>query len=170
MNKKDAFLQFGVYVKNLPYRRNIDRNNIFCPLNEQRGTCSTKHALLKFVADESGIENVKLVLGVFSMNAVNTPKIAAVLKYYQLSEIPEAHNYLKIDSEIYDFTRRGSRPENFVGDLLTEIEVSPLQLNDFKVQYHQKYLEEYLKEKNEIPYSLVEFWQIREECIAALQK
>lgn len=157
-------------IQILPYRRNSDKSNINCVLEDQGGTCSTKHAFLKHIADVKGIPDVKLMLGIFLMNARNTLKIASVLSKYQLAEMPEAHNYLKINGEIKDFTRKGSKPENFVEDLVQEIEIGTDQITDFKVNYHREFIRNYLIQNPQIPYCLEELWNIREECIAALQK
>lgn len=157
------------FIKHLPYQRNIDKDDFFCVFNDQGGTCSTKHALLQRFSAELGI-NSKLILGIFNMNAQNTPAISAVLQKHHLKEMPEAHTYLKINEQISDFTNKNSTPENFMQDLLQEIEIHPDQITDFKVEYHKKFLENYLKENPQINYSLEEFWQIREECIAALQQ
>ena len=156
------------FVKNLPYFRNQDKENRYCVLEELGGTCSTKHALLKRLALELKFQDCELMLGIFKMNMRNTPKIAPILKKYNLSEIPEAHNYLKINKEIQDFTKRHSKPENFVPDLVQEIEISPDQVITFKIEYHKKFLRKYLKDNSHIPYSFPEFWRIREECIATL--
>ena len=136
---------------------------------ENGGTCSFKHALLKLLGAENKRVEVKLILGIFKMNSNNTPKISKVLEKYNLKEIPEAHNYLKINNQIHDYTRRNSKPEDFVNDLLEEIEIEPSQITTFKIEYHQIFIENYLKENAEIPYSAEEFWQIREACILALQ-
>lgn len=158
------------YIKDLPYKRNPNKHNPLCVFVDNGGTCSTKHALLKRLAEENSIHNVKLMLGIFKMTATNTPKIASVLKEYSLKEIPEAHNYLKINDRIFDFTRRNSKPEDFVDDLLEEIQIQPEQITDFKVGFHKNFIQQYLKENPQISYTLEEFWRIREECIAALQQ
>lgn len=157
------------FVKNLPYQRNKNKESIFCVLEDQGGTCSTKHALLKRLADENNLQEVKLILGIFKMNSQNAPKILGVLQKYDLKEMPEAHNYLKFKNEIQDFTARNSKPEDFVNDLVEEIEIQPKQTTDFKGEYHKNFLENYLQKNPQINYSPEEFWQIREECIAALQ-
>lgn len=157
-------------VQKLPYKRNADKTDPFCVIKDSGGTCSAKHAFLKRLADEMEIENVKLMLGVFMMNAQNTRKISPVLEKYGLKEMPEAHNYLRINGEISDFTRKGSAAENFVNDLAEEIEIQPEQITDFKVEFHQDFLKNYLLERPEIQYTLEDFWKIREECISVLQK
>lgn len=84
--------------------------------------------------------------------------------------MPEAHNYLKIAGHRADFTRRNSKPEDFIDDLLEETEILPSQIGAFKVAYHKNFLLHYLQQHSEIKYTLEQFWQICEECISALQQ
>lgn len=166
-----TFLKLGIstfndaclYIQNLPYRRNTNKADVFCVLNDKCGTCSTKHALLKQLADEMGLTEVKLMCGIFKMNAVNTPEVATTLKHYHLAYIPEAHNYLRFRNQVYDFTK--STAINFQGDLLEEIEMQTGQINGFKVLYHQQFLQRWLNHHPEIRYTTSELWSIREQCI-----
>ena len=80
------FFAAAEYVKNLPYKRNSDKTKITCVLDDFGGTCSTKHAFLKQFADEKRIENVKLMLGIFMMNAKNTKKFLQFLKIINLKK------------------------------------------------------------------------------------
>ncbi len=157
-------------VQAMPYQRNAFKADILCVLKENCGTCSTKHAFLKYVAEIKRIDGVQLMLGIFMMNSANTPRIIPVLQKYNLQEMPEAHNYLKINGEIKDFTRKGWKPEIFANDLVFETEIETDQITDFKIDFHRKFLSSYLKKNTHIIYSLEEFWKIREECIKALQK
>ena len=168
-NSFKTFEEACNYVKNLPYKRNVNKENIYAIIEENGGTCSTKHAYLKRISEEFSIENVQLMLGVFMMNSNNTPKIKFVLEKYKISEVPEAHNYLKVDGKILDCTRKGSSENDFIDDLVEEIEINPSQITDFKVQFQMDFIQKYLLQHTEIQYSLEEFWKIREECILALQ-
>jgi hypothetical protein len=58
-------------------------NDILAVLNERRGPCSTKHALLKALADEQGLP-IRLMLGIYEMNARNTPGIGRVLEEHHM--------------------------------------------------------------------------------------
>lgn len=102
------------------------------------------------------------------MNGKNTPKIKSVLENHNLEYIPEAHNYLKFKNQILDFTKRSSSENDFINDLLEEIEIEPHQINQFKIEFHRNYLKNWLDQNPQIPYSLDELWKIREECIEAL--
>jgi hypothetical protein len=148
----------------------LDKLNALSVFIDNGGTCSTKHALLKRFAEENNRVEIKLMLGIFNMNSNNTPQISDILKHYNLQEIPEAHNYLKINEVILDCTRKNSKSEDFINDLIEEIEIQPNQITDFKVEFHKNFLITYLKQHSEIPFNIEEFWEIREECISALQK
>lgn len=171
------FLQLGLsdfssaakYIQLLPYKRNSAKDNVLCVFDDFGGTCSTKHALLKNFALENNCVELKLMLGIFRMNENNTPKISCVLKKYGLKEMPEAHNYLKYKNEIYDYTTKESNPEKFRNDLVEEIEIQSFRINDFKIKFHRNFLGNYLHNNPDINYSQEDFWQIREECIRALQ-
>lgn len=167
------------YIQNLPYGRNANRHDFTLILTEQKGTCSSKHAFLKKIADLNEIENVKLYIGIYKMNPSNTPKIGNILSKnefgYQLEYIPEAHCYLKINGIEQDFTSNTSDFENLrnetLNDILEEIEIEAHQVNEFKVNYHQEFLRKWIKKQNETSDFAINFdtlWQLREQCIAAL--
>lgn len=130
---------------------------------------AVQNILLKRLADENGSNSLKLVLGIFKMNSNNTPKIKDVLAKYDLKYIPEAHNYLRSNNHILDFTGIGVNVVEFELALLEEIEISPDQITDYKVEFHKEFLSHWI-EINKTPYTLDELWKIREECIAALAK
>ena len=162
-----TFAEAAKWVNDLDYRRNSDKNNVLCLFTEHCGTCSTKHALLKRLANENGHNELRLMLAIFAMNALNTPALKEILEKYKLDYIPEAHNFLRTTHDLLDYTGIPAGDSNFALHILTEIEVQPEQITDFKVDYHREYLRQWIIE-NQIPYSLDELWSIREECIKAL--
>lgn len=116
-----AFKRYGchscqaaaVTLWQLPYGRNTDPSNTLCVLEERRGTCSTKHALLKRLIDEQEVAGVELRTGIYEMTEANTPGIGGVLELHGLSSIPEAHCYLMVEGDRVDITRvvpRGVHP------------------------------------------------------------
>lgn len=163
-----TFHQATDLIKSLDYGRNTNKNNLKTVFSDNRGTCSTKHAVLKQLADEHNFKQIKLVLGIFKMNGINTPKVADRLRENNLTYIPEGHNYLKYKNQIFDFTKLGYSPLKFVTDLLFEIEIQPDEIHEPKMEIHKKYLVEFLKNNKTINYSLDELWAIREKCIQDL--
>ncbi len=158
------------FVANLDYGRNENKNDLKTVFADNCGTCSTKHALLKKLADENGRPKIKLVLGIFKMHSENTPEISQTLQKNKLDYIPEAHNYLKFENEIFDFTKSGSKASDFENDLILEVEMLPNQISAYKVQLHKNYLKTWLNENVNIKLDLEEIWKIREQCIEDLSQ
>lgn len=160
------FAAAAAYVSRLAYRRNKDKTDLATVFTEQCGTCSTKHALLQVLAAEQGRSEVKLVLGIFKMKAESTPKIKATLEKHGLAYIPEAHNYLRINGAIADYTWPDA--PDFSEDLLAEEEIRAEQITAYKVARHRAFLAGWLQEQEAILYTPDELWHIREQCIRDL--
>ena len=165
-----TFKQASLFVRQLPYRRNTDKNNLTTVFTDHCGTCSTKHALLKELAVENKFEELKLIVGLFRMNKNNTPAIASTLLQNNLEYIPEAHCYLKYQDLILDLTKVNSMPSDFRDDLIDEIEILPDQITAYKVNFHKNYLTTWLHNNTHINYTLDDLWKIREQCIEDLAK
>ena len=157
------------FVKELPYGRNSNRNDFELVIIERKGSCSSKHALLKKVADLNKIRNVKLVLGIYKMHRQNTPNIGNVLLENEIEFMPEAHCYLKIENKRTDLTTNNSDFVKIERDILNELEIEPEQVAEFKVEYHKEFLKKWISE-NRIDREFNEIWKIREKCIENLGK
>ncbi|MDR7834246.1 hypothetical protein [Riemerella anatipestifer] len=92
----DEFLKIGVedfygaclFVSSLDYKRNKNKTDISCIFYDNGGTCSTKHAVLRKLAIENGREEIKLMLGIFKMDANYALRIKEVLEKNKLNYIP----------------------------------------------------------------------------------
>lgn len=158
-----------MYIQDLPYGRNSLRDQATVVLDEKRGTCSTKHAILKRLADENGKE-IKLMLGIYKMNGTNTKSVQSVLEKYQLDYIPEAHNYLRMGAKVIDVTKRSFANTLFLHDLMEEEEITAAQIGNYKLEKHQAFLKTWLEQNPQIHYPFYQLWDIREECIAAISQ
>lgn len=156
-------------VRNLPYGRNSNREDLSLVWKEQKGTCSSKHAFLKLIAELNAIPNIKLILGMYKMSASNTRNLENVLSKNSLDYLPEAHCYLKIDGERLDFTSPNSDFNKIKNDILLEKEIQPQQVVEFKVAFHKNYLQDWIKTEK-VPFNFNEIWNIREQCIANLSQ
>jgi hypothetical protein len=155
------------FVKKIPYGRNTNRHDLALVVKEYKGTCSSKHALLKEVANLNEIPDIKLILGMYRMNSTNTPNIGDVLDRNNLDFIPEAHCYLKVNGERIDYTSNNSDFNRIKNAILIEKEIEPHQVVKYKVDYHRAFVKIWIKE-HEIPFSFYEIWDFREQCIANL--
>lgn len=163
-----TFTEATIFVRRLPYGRNDNKSDLTTLFTDNCGTCSTKHALLKKLAEENSIDNLKLMTGIFRMHSDNTPKVSTTLKKYKLNYIPEAHCYLKYKNLIIDCTTETSKSEDFENELIEEIEIQADQIADVKITYHKQYLSHWLEKQKIVHLTLIDIWKIREQCISDL--
>jgi len=164
INSWNALTEF---VKNLPYGRNTNRTEFGLVLTEKKGTCSSKHAVLKSIADLNNVPHIKLVIGIYRMNQLNTPKIGTELTDNLIDFIPEAHCYLKINGNRTDLTTKNSEFQRIQNDIIEEKEIEPLQVTNYKVEYHKEFIKNWLKETNS-EFEFNQIWRVREKCIQNL--
>jgi hypothetical protein len=157
-----------IHLRNIPYGRNSNRSDFSLVITENKGTCSSKHAYLKSFANQNNIPNVKLIIGIYKMTEDNT-NIGNILSDNNIEYIPEAHCYLKIDGKTVDVTSKESNFDTIKSDILEEIEIEPFQVADFKVNYHQNFIKNWLNETKS-DFSFEEIWAIREKCIKKLSQ
>jgi hypothetical protein len=154
------------FVKQIPYGRNANREDFSLVISENKGTCSSKHAYLKDFANKNNIPNVRLFIGIYKMNEQNT-SIGKILSEHKIDFIPEAHCYLKIDGKTVDVTSKDANFDKIKANLIQEIEIEPYQVADFKVNYHQNFILNWLIE-TQSKFTFDEIWKIREKCIQKL--
>lgn len=166
-NEMTTFYQAIKYIRQLHYGRSKlpYPNNI---LEDKRGTCSTKHACIKELAEENNIRSIKLQLCIYPMSEENTPGVGTVLNRYKLDYILESHVYIAYDEERYDFTFPHTNEMKWENDILIESEIDVDQILDYKKEYHKTILKDWI-ERDKLKYTLKELWQIRESCIHSLQ-
>ena len=134
----------------------------------QCGTCSSKHAVLAQLALENNHPEIELCIGIYLMSAKTNPQVASILSAAGLTEIPEAHAYLRIGKERLDFTSKHIQIKTIEPFIVREQRCDPVQMMDWKPMIHKNYLNSWLKRK-QLPYSETELWEIREACIQALE-
>lgn len=169
-NGVNTFTQALDFVRHLKYERNSDKDDLRTVLSELRGTCGSKHAVLKTLADENGHDEIQLILGIIKMDADFAKGISDILEQYGLQYIPEAHNYLKHDETRIDITFPDSNSDKLVGLILEEIPIEANQISNFKVTFHKAFLDDWTRSNPDINYTSEEIWKIREECIRALSQ
>ena len=157
------------FIQKTPYGRTSNRSDVSLVFSENRGTCSSKHALIKAIATENNVTDLDLVIGMYKMSETNTAKIGNVLSENGLDYIPEAHCYLKYNNQQIDITTNNSDFEIIKNAIIEEIPIQPIQIGNFKVEYHKAFLRNWLEE-NSSPFSFEEIWTIREQCISNLSK
>ena len=162
----NRFLTLAEYVNGLPYGRVVGTSPA-AVLDQARGTCSSKHALLALIGLESNRRDIELVLGMYEMNECNTPGVGGVLANYGLMSIPEAHCYLRVHERRFDFTglQRGSASP--FESLLAEETIKPEAVGTIKALRHREFIQRWSEQRSLDPAMV---WLAREECISHLTK
>lgn len=149
------------HVQALPYGRNESRSH-FAVFDEGRGTCSTKHALLKELALEQGWDDVVLVLGMVHLDPSH-PVAGPVMQQHGVPLLIDAHCVLDIAGEVIDVTFPDATEPT-----LPLVEQSPIHPDDImqdKARRHRAYLTKVAEQQALDADSL---WAAREAYIAAL--
>ncbi|MFN0070386.1 MAG: hypothetical protein ACKVVP_02710 [Chloroflexota bacterium] len=158
----------GRFLQTLPYGRNSHPANPAGVLDEERGTCSTKHALLASLAREQRI-SVQLTLGIYEMTEANTPGIGRILDLHGLPLLPEAHCFVTYQGIRVDVTRLAAAAEP-IHSFLHEEPITPEQIGEYKVSMHRTFMQSWLIVNPDLArgQTLEHVWAIREACIATL--
>lgn len=164
------FLSACEYLKNLPYGRNANRHDFLLTLSEGKGTCSSKHAILAYLADENEQKDIELIVGIFLMSAETHPKLTAFFSDKPYNSLPEAHCYLRYQGERYDYTDSSNALERIALKIVREQRAEPQQLVDWKPMIHKHYMEGWLKRNPQIDRAVEELWVEREVAIVELSK
>ena len=153
------------FVKNIPFGRISEINDFKLVLTENRGTCSSKHALLAILAEENGQTEIELIAGIFLMNEITHPVLNDFFKDKSYKSIPEMHCYLRYANNRFDFTSALDSMVFIETKIVREQRIEPQQVGDWKKVLHQDYLQKWLNRNAELQISLEDLWQDREECI-----
>jgi hypothetical protein len=154
------------YVAELPYGRTSDNSNYRLVLCEEKGTCSSKHALIAKLCLEQNQPEFQLVLGIYQMSERTNPGVGQVLSQYDLLTIPEAHCFIRYRDSVIDITKADSSNNDPIVFTFEEV-INPSQIGSYKIRLHKHYINKWI-ESAELPLNLDKAWSIRELCIEAL--
>lgn len=161
----DNFWNAFEYVKHLKYGRISNKQVPFLVLTEKKGTCSSKHNVLKMLADENDFDKIILMLCIFKMNKDNTPEISNIIEKYGIDFIPEAHNFLMFNNKVYDATKNFSSGKVPTDDIIIS---KPVQLA-YNIKHKEDFHKEYILDNSEMwKYHPKKMWSIREEAINSI--
>lgn len=171
-----AFLEVGIsnfldavnWVHQLSYGRNSNRSDYMLLFQENRGTCSTKHAALAALTEEHGLL-IQLKLVICKLDRNFDAKIGWLLDRLAIDYLPEAHCYLSYEGRPIDatFPNRPLFPEI---EILEEHTISSSDIGDLKLTVHKNYLLRWMKESGLVErVSFGEVWRFREQWINSIQ-
>ena len=155
------------YVAGLPYRRLDNPRDLTILLTSSGGTFTARHALLVQLAREQGVTELMLTLCVYELDRYG-PRVEQILRHYGLIGLPDMCGCLKYHGSLFTITEGSFCPQR---EVVSEIEIAPAQIGNFKRRYHQNYLENWLQlEGLDQSWSVEQVWRIREECLRAIER
>jgi hypothetical protein len=155
------------HLRKLPNGPTSDKRDLAMVLIEGKGSCSVKHALLAQLAIENSVSDIKLALCTYNVSPRIHPETAPVLERYGLPSLPETRCFIKYQGGIYNLCGRQCA---IYPDIVSEIEIAPMQTGTFKNRYHRHYIKNWLQiEKLNRQWSTDDIWKIREECMEAIE-
>lgn len=98
-----SFRDACLYVHNLEYGYNSDKDNNWILFKEMKGSCTTKHAVIATLAQELGIPLHKHV-GVYKFTEEICEGASKITKKYKLPYVPMVHCFLVHENHRFDLT------------------------------------------------------------------
>jgi hypothetical protein len=89
----NRFIDACRYVHELPYGYNSDRDDLMILFKENKGTCTTKHAVIVTLAEEMNLP-IEKHMGIYAMTEEIVTGTKEILKKYNLLYVPMVHCYL----------------------------------------------------------------------------
>jgi hypothetical protein len=173
-----VFLELGIttfheacrQVHQMPYGYNSDRDDLMILFKEQKGTCTTKHAVIATLARELDLPIVKRV-GIYAMTEALVTGAKAILESYRLPYVPMIHCFLAHDAVWVDLTEGNRNGKNGpIEEFLFTEQVVPNVSGKEEYLIYRKALGETILKKKELEgVELRQILQAREEGLKLLK-
>ena len=165
-----TFHQACRHVHQMPYGYNSDRDDLMILFKEQKGTCTTKHAVIATLAQELDLPVVKRV-GIYVMTDSLVTGAGAILEKYDLPYVPMLHCFLEYGDVRVDLTEGNRNGKNGpIDELLFTEQVVPNVSEKAEYLIYRKALTETILKRRELEgLDLRRILQAREEGLKLLK-
>jgi hypothetical protein len=120
-----SFREACRFVHELPYGYNSDRDDILILFKEEKGTCTTKHAVIGTLAQELGLP-IRKHVGIYAMTEAIVTGTGRILSEYGLPYVPMLHCFLVYATAVVDLTEGNLNGKNQpLREFLYEERVAP---------------------------------------------
>lgn len=174
----DKFLSLGIngyidacrYVHELPYGYNSNRDDLMILFKEKLGSCTTKHAVIATLAEESGL-SIEKAIGIYAMTEEIVTGTGKILDRYGLPYVPMLHCFLVYGEHRVDLTEGNNNgKKRSIEDFLYTQKVIPNISAKDEYLLYRKALNEYILIENELKgIDLKSILKAREEGLALLK-
>jgi hypothetical protein len=149
------------HVSTLPFVDGAEREDWDERVLDGQGTRAAAHTLLARLAAEHGVP-VKLMLGIYEINEVNTPAAGAVLRRFGMTEVLDADCHLAYDGERLLLTPGVSLDDR---NFLHEDPITPDLIGAYKLVVYQRFLWDWTLARG---LEIGTVWEVRQACVASL--
>jgi hypothetical protein len=107
----NSFKEACLYVHNMEYGYNSDKDNKMILFIEGKGSCTTKHGVIAELAEELDIPLYKKV-GIYKFTEEISTGTDEILKKYNLPYVPMVHCFLVFEDLRFDLTEGNNNGKN----------------------------------------------------------
>ena len=159
------------YVHELPYGYNTDRDDLMILFKENKGTCTTKHAVIATLAQELDLPIVKSV-GIYAMTEEIVTGTDKILTKYRLPYVPMIHCFLVYGEYRVDLSEGNNNGKNRpIEDFFYTERVEPnISAKDEYLLYRRALKDHILKQKELKEVDIQQILHAREEGLNQLKR
>jgi hypothetical protein len=165
-----SFIDACRYVHELPYGYNSDRDDLMILFKENRGTCTSKHAVIATLAKELELPIVKNV-GIYAMTEEIVTGTDEILAKYNIPYVPMIHCFLVEGEHRVDLSEGNNNGKNRpIEDFLYTQQVQPnISSKDEYLLYRRALKEHILTRKEMAGSDIRQILHAREEGLKRLK-
>jgi len=166
-----TFIDACRYVHKLPYGYNTNRDDLMILFKENKGTCTTKHAVIATLAAELNLP-IEKSIGIYAMTEEIVSGTNEILKKYNLPYVPMIHCFLVYGEYRVDLSEGNNNGKNRpLEEFLYSQQVEPnISEKDEYLLYRKALKDQILKRKEMEGVEIKQILQAREEGLQHLKK
>jgi hypothetical protein len=146
----NGFIDACRYVHELPYGYNSDRDDLMILFKEKLGSCTTKHAVIATLAEESGLP-IKKAIGIYAMTEEIVTGAGKILGSFGLPYVPMLHCFLVYGDHRVDLTEGNDNgKKRSLEEFLYTKKVNPNISGKDEYLLYRKALSDYILIKSEL--------------------
>ena len=155
------------YLATLSYSASSNPQDLTLLISQGCGTFTARNAFLVQLAHEQGVTELALTLCVQKFDEEAYPEIKQVLADHGLEGLPDMNGCLKYQGRLFSLSESSLLIRC---EVLSDVEIAPVQIGTFKRRYHQKYLENWLQmEGLNRKWSVEQVWRVHQECLRTIE-
>lgn len=145
-----SFKEAAIYVQNMDYGYNTNKDDRMILFKEKCGSCTTKHAVIASLAEELDIPLYKNVC-VYKFTEEITTGAAEIIKKYNIPYVPMVHCFLVYENLKFDLTEGNyNGKKRAIDDYIHAEKVDPFISRDDEYRLYRKILKEHVMPSSEM--------------------